>query len=763
MMYWINFLHFYQPPYQNHDIIHKVTKESYIPLIEELKKNPRAKITCNISGSLIEHLYATKNEIVIDGFRELLESKQIEITGSACYHPILPLLPAPEIQRQIELNNEVLKKAFGDLYHPSGFFLPELAYNRKAAKIIKKMGFKWIILDEINYNGRLNSVQFQKKYKIKNNGLLVIFRNREISKTYVPRTLFKLLESTSIPPVIITATDAEMYGHHHKNGHDLLARAYRDERIHTLTVSQYIEMFPTRSELIDPITASWETTPADLEHHIPFILWDDPRNRIHQLLWKLRKLAIRIVNRNTHSPNYEWARYHLDRGLASCAWWWASEKKPDVFSPITWNPDEIEKGIKELISSIRSLANISPETKLRAEKIYQQLIKEIWSHHWKKYHPSIYEQTQQQLGTAFYLLNMPYLMKLFTKKLQYEIQTKGSIADIKIFPYKHQINQKSYHIVTRYVISFARKHAHPVNVFCNANSREPRKGTFKALQFISGHGFTHGKYRAPVPLFYQQKLKAMFYYEIPGSVNLYEYITQKHPSIIKIKKQVALTAQWLKKLHSIPAVSAKNFNARQSSIATVVPGKRFMMNKIQEKHPDYPEFKDKIEALYKIIIRLDRVNSHKIKKSIIHGDFHPENVIIKPYGKNSIGVIDYTDCCIADPMRDLGNFMQQFNTMMHNHISPENTLIINKIFLKAYFKKINLPKNIENRLNLYTAWTALRSAMYFLTIRDFDIHRAKKLLKETKNYLKKIIPNPVSHISSINHHNNFYYITKKRV
>jgi len=77
MMYWINFLHFYQPPYQNHDIINKVTKESYIPLIEELKKNPRAKITCNISGSLIEHLYATKNEIVINGFRDLLENKQI--------------------------------------------------------------------------------------------------------------------------------------------------------------------------------------------------------------------------------------------------------------------------------------------------------------------------------------------------------------------------------------------------------------------------------------------------------------------------------------------------------------------------------------------------------------------------------------------------------------------------------------------------------------------------------------------------------------
>lgn len=754
MTYWINFLHFYQPPYQSREIIDKVVRESYKPVIDILKKNPKAKMTLNISGSLIEHLYAAKHEDVIEGFKILLEKKQIELTGSACYHPILPLLPASEIKRQIALNNEVLKKAFGEKFKPKGFFLPEMAYSQKVGKVIKKMGFEWILLDEIAYNGKLNSVHFQKKYKIKNVGLYVVFRNREISKTYVPKTILNLIQSTSVPPVIITATDGEMYGHHHKNGEALLTLAIHDDRIAMHAITEYLSFLPQRSEMIQPLTASWETSPIELEHHIPFILWDDPKNRIHQLLWKLRRIAIRIVSRNTHSPNYEWARYHLDRGLASCAWWWASEKKPDVFSPITWNPDEIEKGIKELISSIRSLTNISPETKLKAEKIYQQLIKEIWSRHWKKYHPSIYEQTRKQLGYAFYLLNKKYLTGLFTKKLHSEVLRHGPIADIKIFPYKHQIEKNYYHVVNRYSITFFGKRSHTINIFCNANSREPRRGTFEALRYLSRHGFERGKFRAPVPIFYHQKLKAMFYHEIAGNTNLYEYITQKHPTLGKIKKHIVLTARWLKKLHNLPTRNAKNFNPKQSSIVTVVPGKKFMLKKIKEKHPDYPEFSEKIASLYNIIIQFDRKNLKKIKKSIIHGDCHPENVIIHPYGEGSLGIIDYTDCCIADSMRDLGNFLQQFSTMIHDHLTPEHIQKLNTIFVNAYFGKKHLAQNVLNRLFCYQAWTALRSAIYFLTIRDFDIARAKKLVKETREYLKRMAPSPVRHIPNNNHFNN---------
>ena len=45
--------------------------------------------------------------------KKLLDKNKIELTGSACYHPLLPLITKKEIVKQIEENEEVLKKYFG--------------------------------------------------------------------------------------------------------------------------------------------------------------------------------------------------------------------------------------------------------------------------------------------------------------------------------------------------------------------------------------------------------------------------------------------------------------------------------------------------------------------------------------------------------------------------------------------------------------------------------------------------------------------------
>lgn len=743
MIKWINFLHFYQPPYQSTDILSRVVQECYLPLIHLLEEYPHTKMTFNISGSLIEQLYQTNHTEVINGFLKLVSSGQIELTASAKYHPILPLLPEKEIRRQIEINENMLKNAFGRKYRPKGFYLPEMAYSKKVAKIIKKLGFQWIILDEISYNGTLNGVDPQKRYTIKKLGLAVVFRNREFSKSFVPETILSLSKKTAPPPIVITATDGEMYGHHHKHGENVLRESLSSPHIKTLTISQLLKQLPQYSVVIEPVPSSWESKPEELKNHLPYALWNDPKNRIHQLLWKLRKLAIRIINRNTHSPNYEWARKHLDRGLASCAWWWASEKKPDVFTPITWNPDEIEKGIKELISSIRTLTNISKETKLKAEKIYQQLIKEIWSRHWKKYHPSIHEQTEKQLGPLYYLINKNALKKFFNTLLKRSLPKNTKISDIEISSFKHHVSKNHfYHIVNRYTLSLTSnrqgKKRKTITIICNANSAEPRRGAFEALCFLWKHGFDRGKYRSPQPLYYHKKLKAMFYFEMPGKINLYELVTQKRADIQTIKNHIILAVGWLKKLHLLPTEGAKNFNPLQSRIETIIPGPNHFLKKIEQKHPDYPQYRKKIENLFNIISKLDNQNLQVIQKTIIHGDFHPENIIIAPYGSNSIGVIDYTDTCLGDNVRDVSNFIQQFDWMTREYLSQRNRETIKRLFLRSYFKTTHLSREIHHRLLLYQAWTALRSAIFFLTIKDFDLKRANLLIHETKQYLKQL-------------------------
>ena len=386
MLKWIEFLHVYQPPNQNIGVLDQVVSESYNHIIWLLNKYPNFKITLNISGSLLEQLDGNGYTKLIKDIKILCNKGKIELVGSAMFHPILPLLPESEIIRQIQLNNEIIIKRFGLDCQPTGFYLPEMAYSPNVATAIKEMGYKWIILDEIHFPKKdLNN---KIKYQIKNNGLYVIFRNRQYSKSFPPETIIndldKLNNKARETNYLITAHDGELYGHWHKEDNGYYEKAFKNKSIKNILVSEYLKTLKI-TEQINPRTASWESTELELKKHIPYALWNNPKNKIHQKYNELRDLSIKTINNNLDDPNYFWARDHLDRGLASCYTWWAAEGKPDSFSPITWNPSEIEKGLRELINSIRSLKDISPKTKLRAEKLYLLLTKLIWKKHWKKY------------------------------------------------------------------------------------------------------------------------------------------------------------------------------------------------------------------------------------------------------------------------------------------------------------------------------------------------------------------------------------------
>lgn len=379
---WVNFLHIYQPPNQFPEILDKVVNESYIPLLKLATKYKKFYFTLNINASLTEQLADRGYHQVIEGIKKLAHRRQIEFTGSAAFHPILPLLPDDEIKHQIELNTEINRKYFGNTYRPKGFYSPEMAYSNRLAKIVKSYGYKWTIIDEKQVSEK---IELSKKYYIKGTGLEVVFRERELSKAYPPQTLLKRLAAAENGQEIIgiSATDGEIYGHWHRDDRDL-KKIVAMKNANILRVSDFL--FERRGrEFVTPFRSSWESLPEEISSGVPFRLWNDPKNTLHQKLWQLAKLAIKFVRENKNDPNYYWARWHLDRGLASCTFWWCSQAKPSPFCPITWNPDEVEKGLVQLIRSVRSLENLPAKSKLGAEKKYFRLQKLIWETHWKQY------------------------------------------------------------------------------------------------------------------------------------------------------------------------------------------------------------------------------------------------------------------------------------------------------------------------------------------------------------------------------------------
>ena len=233
MIYWAPFLHFYQPPIQSHAVLKKICNESYRPLVKLFHTHPSAKVTINISGVLTELLMDHGGEDIVKGLKALAQNGQVEFVGSAKYHAILPLVPEDEIKRQIELNEKAGILFYRNTYRPSGFFPPEMCYSRKILQPIADAGYGWLLISGVACS---KSWPMDKIYRVKAEGsnLCVLFRDdilsnkisfhnidskgflQHLSAFYRNHNINKK-EGSRKDIYVITAMDAETFGHHIKN------------------------------------------------------------------------------------------------------------------------------------------------------------------------------------------------------------------------------------------------------------------------------------------------------------------------------------------------------------------------------------------------------------------------------------------------------------------------------------------------------------------------------------------------------------------
>lgn len=392
-MLWLNFLHFYQPANAEFYNIRKALDKSYWRLLRLMEEHPEIKMTFNVSGCLLERLEEAKEKEFVERLKFLVKKGRVELTGSAFYHGFLPLLPEKEVIRQIKENEKILKKIFGKNFKPTGFFLPEMAYAPEVAKIIKRLGYQWIILDEVAYSGgSKDKPDVNHLYIDEASGLKVIFRNRELSSTYPPDIILMLLKEKASKKkeetILLTATDAELYGLRHEDPTGEMEKIVKSKEIKTATLSAYIKQLEKRKALKVKIwPSSWESAPSELRAGEAYLLWQDKKNKIQTYLWKLANLSLALEEKYKKDKNYYWYRWHLARGLASCTFWWASARDfSKIFGPYAWSPDDIERGLGDLIRSVRSLND--PKTKkkkIEAEKYYLKINKLIWEEHWRKH------------------------------------------------------------------------------------------------------------------------------------------------------------------------------------------------------------------------------------------------------------------------------------------------------------------------------------------------------------------------------------------
>lgn len=396
-MIWLNFLHFYQPANAESFSIHKALDKSYWRLLRLMEEHPDLRATWNVSGCLLERLADEKENAFLERLKFLVKKGRVELTGSAAYHGFLPLLPEDEVIRQIKTNEKILRKHFGKNFKPAGFFFPEMAYSPALSKLVKRLGYSWIILDEIAYSSiNKKRPEAGKVYIDSASGLKVVFRDRAISSAYPPDKIWPLIKKEKSEAgkakkaeleIILTATDAELYGLRHEDPTAEIEKIAKEKSLSSATLSSFIKSVKGKLEKTELKSSSWESSPKDVNGGKPYHLWLDKNNKIQVNLWKLADIALDMGVKFKKDKNHYWYRWHLVRGLASCTFWWASAHDfSKIYGPYAWSPDEIERGLEDMIRSVRSFADLkTKKRKLEAEAIYLKIKKLIWESHWKKH------------------------------------------------------------------------------------------------------------------------------------------------------------------------------------------------------------------------------------------------------------------------------------------------------------------------------------------------------------------------------------------
>lgn len=369
-MYWANFLHIYQPPTQKEVWVRRITQESYRPIFSGLREIPETRLSLNINGVLCELLDRYGGKDVLRDIKTMVRDGRIELTGSAKYHVFSPLIPEHEFERQIRLNEETLTHYFGPHWKKGGFFAPEMAYAKNVARVAHRMGYKWIIIDELGFpQGK--KLASDVIYKIAGmDDFRVFFRDRRLSFTIlsaqvgtVPAIVRNFSERLARNEYAITAMDGETFGHHRPGLETLLFDMMRSKEITSVQISDLPNYFHTVAE-VEPQNSTWAVTKQQMKAGEPYARWKSSDNEIQQKQWELTNLAVEVGNR---TPDNQEIRELLDRAIHSDQYWWASARP-------WWSLEMIERGAYELRDILRRSPAASEAEKKQAEQLYQDIL-----------------------------------------------------------------------------------------------------------------------------------------------------------------------------------------------------------------------------------------------------------------------------------------------------------------------------------------------------------------------------------------------------
>lgn len=328
------------------------------------------------------------------------------------------------------------------------------------------------------------------------------------------------------------------------------------------------------------------------------------------------------------------------------------------------------------------------------------------------------------------LTDKKFMTDLFNGRLSGFYPGFDRVEDINFRIYKRHLGRSSMILVLEYVIEYYDQEGalKKINIFASAHSDGSREKSFYAQSYLYANGFAEGSYLVGRPLFYLAEQFAFFYEAAMGRT--LRKIIKQAPEI-DVPHIIKLAAQWVKKLHNCPVSKGHHFSNFDLNGTSPQPEKF-----LQDLGSVYPELGQRLAVIYERLTALQEQSAQNFKPTIIHGDYHPENIIFKSSLPDQVMVIDFTDLALGDPMLDLGSFIQQLDFMCFDIFSREHINQLKNNFLGYYFDKDFTKLNADDlsRVNVYQAWVALRTTLLLFYAKSAKSSLAE-LITEIEQYL----------------------------
>ena len=141
--------HYYYDDFQNEEIIRQIAERCYVPAnrtaLEMIQSGGgKFKAAFSVSGTALEQMEIYTPE-VIDGFRELIKTGNVEFLSETYAHSLSSLGDPEEFREQVGLHRDKIFNLLG--VKPKVFRNSELIYSDEISDIVYNMGYKGMITE----------------------------------------------------------------------------------------------------------------------------------------------------------------------------------------------------------------------------------------------------------------------------------------------------------------------------------------------------------------------------------------------------------------------------------------------------------------------------------------------------------------------------------------------------------------------------------------------------------------------------------------